>query len=282
MSNDFDRLRQTMSELSEHGGNTDLYDRSVLASRRMTRNRRVSAGLAVAAATVAIAAPVALADARRSAPAPITPATGAPVPTTTMAPPSLPASSSPAVSRAPAGSRSPSAAAADGCPLTAKMLKPGTGISDWSKIECHSPWAIAVPGEGATGGDGVFVFRYSAGRWTEAGQGSSEYCESTMPRDAWRDFALCGNRQASVACPMGSEDIEKAIARSDLTAGLPRKAAGYAGYYCEGKDAFTQARNSQQTVAYRWDSSADTWRVVRVGSCARIAASLGLQDACVD
>jgi hypothetical protein len=215
MSDDFDRLRRTMSELAEHGGSTDLYDRTLHASRRLTRRRNALAGGAVAAAVLALGVPVALAGWDRTAPpppaatplpspppAPPSPSSPSPtIPSPTSPSPTSPSSSSPAPgassrSVTPRGTSKPPA---PGCPVSAATL---LGVADlpagWrikaADITCVQGWADAGPTAPteAEQGDGVILFRYTAGKWKKVTEGSAIECASHgVPESVGRRLSAC-------------------------------------------------------------------------------------------
>jgi hypothetical protein len=194
MSDDFDRLRQAMSDLSEHGGEADLYERTLRTSRRMTRRRNAAVAGAVAAAVLAVAVPVAIVDrdrpasppiAGRPTPSPDRSATPTPdrssTPDRTSKPPRGSISSKPLTPSTTARSSSP----ADGCPVTAATLTEAADLPDGfritaASITCYLGWAegwTKAPTDGQQG-DGITLFRYdrSRAKWTEVAQGSALEC----------------------------------------------------------------------------------------------------------
>ena len=70
MTDDLGPLRQAMSDLSEHGGSTDLYERSLRKSRQSQRRSALAAGVAAAAVVFAIGGTVAWAAGHRPGPLP--------------------------------------------------------------------------------------------------------------------------------------------------------------------------------------------------------------------
>jgi hypothetical protein len=184
MSDDLNRLRATMSELAEHGGSTDLYQRALDGSRRLGRRRAIMSTSAVAVAVLAIATPIALAQKPKAAPLPAAPAVPAPSPS----PASVP-SSDPHSSPSPRSPDSSPSHPANGCPVSASILQKVAGLDagyqiDSSSIACEQNWATA----GVTAptveqqGDGLIFFEYSAttGTWTKKGEGSSVPCGGEM------------------------------------------------------------------------------------------------------
>ncbi len=192
MTDDFGPLRQAMSDLAEHGGSTDMYERALRKSRESQRRAAVATAAAAAAAVFAIGGAVALATA--NGPVPPTPvATRPPTPDATP----TPAATSTAPSAAPtsAAPTSPSSApqASSASPRTsnrprypdcpsAKALEKLVDLpEDWhfvpSSVECWRGWATAGT-EGPSAGDGVFLFRYKTGTgWRFHSEGSGFHCE---------------------------------------------------------------------------------------------------------
>lgn len=183
-------LRQAMSDLAEHGGSTDLYERTLRRSRQMQRRTAVTAGAAVMVAVFAIGGAVTFATANR--PGPSTPvATQAPEPSGTTTPatpstaPSTP-SSSPSSSPKPT-SKPPSTTPTSkrphypDCPSAEKLERLVDLPKDWyfvpSSVECWRTWATARP-DGPNHGDGDYLFHYKAGTgWKYHSQGSAFNCE---------------------------------------------------------------------------------------------------------
>jgi hypothetical protein len=107
-----------------------------------------------------------------------------PVPAPAPAPPS--AASTPAVSpsAAPATSDVPATAAPTrtaGCPSAKTLEKLADLPKDWyfvpSSVKCWKGWAWADP-EGPTPGDGIFLFKDTAGKgWRFHSEGSGYHCE---------------------------------------------------------------------------------------------------------
>lgn len=188
MSDDFDRLRRTMADLSEHGGEADLYDRVLRTSRRMTRRRNAAAAGAVAAAVLAVAVPVVLVDRNRPVSPPIagrpTPDASS-APARTSAPPSSAPASSPPLKTGTSPTTARSSTATDGCPVTAGTLTRAADLPEGyrvtaASITCYQGWAegqLTAPTE-AQQGDGVLLFRYDRGRakWLKVTEGSALEC----------------------------------------------------------------------------------------------------------
>jgi hypothetical protein len=185
MSDDLNRLRQSMSQLAEHGGNTDLHERALQTSRRMDRRRAIASGVAVAVLTIGVS--LALIQRQQSHPTPAdtatapatAPATGTatPGPSTGPTPTSRPTSSSPS---APGRSTS-----GDGCPVSASALDkvadyPVGWKIDAASIRCSRGWAVAgvIAPTPDQQGNGVIVFRYDTGtgKWKKKGEGSDIEC----------------------------------------------------------------------------------------------------------
>ena len=204
MSDDLNVLRRTMAELSEHGGSTDLYDRTLHTSRRLGRRRAAASGAAVAAAVLVIGVPVALADRRQppSLPTATIPAPSpAPSPSSTSAAPVEPKATTPKAQvthretpRDRPSSKSSSAPPdTDGCPVKASALQRAADLPDGyridaSSIRCSKGWALAglIAPSPDMQGDGEYVFEYDpdAGRWKKKGEGSAIRCgEFGIPKN---------------------------------------------------------------------------------------------------
>ncbi|MEV4702269.1 hypothetical protein [Actinoplanes sp. NPDC049316] len=208
MSDDDDLpvLRQAMAGLAEHGGSTDLYDRTVHTSRRLGRRRAIASGGAVAAAVLAIGVPVALAQ-RQQSPA-LPPAT---VPSaSTSAEPSTPApTATPSRTVTPTGttptrretthrpssprtSSPPSRPADTGCPVSAAILEEAADYPAGYRIKpadirCSQGWATAAltAPSPEQQGDGVVIFQYTRATktWKKVGEGSDVQCaDYGMPK----------------------------------------------------------------------------------------------------
>ena len=204
MSDDFDRLRRTMADLSEHGGEADLYDRALRTSRRMTRRRQAAAAGAVAAAVLAVAVPVAIVD--RSVAPPVADQS-TPVPDATLAPapgsasPNSVPPSSPPSRTVTSPSMGRSSTPTDGCPVTAKTLTQAAGSPDgWrvvaASITCYQGWAEGreEASDESQQGDGVSLFRYDRGRakWVKVTEGSALECgEYGVPKQVRSRLPAC-------------------------------------------------------------------------------------------
>ncbi|MET0416069.1 MAG: hypothetical protein ABW022_08615 [Actinoplanes sp.] len=180
MTGEFDRLRGAMTDLAEHGGSPDLYDRALRTSRRLGRRTALAVGSAAVATIVAVATGVALAGSPKAAPPPpiapspsVTPSSPAPEPPTTptTTPPTTRA-------RTPATTKLPR----NGCPVTAATLDRVPGLPDGYRhtpdtVDCWRNWASAW--DRGQEGDGMNLFRYnSTVGWRLHGQGSSFSCAS--------------------------------------------------------------------------------------------------------
>ena len=197
MTEELGPLRQAMSDLAEHGGRTDLYERTLQRSRQQQRRVAVAGSAAVAVAVLAIGGGVAFVAADR--PNPSTPiATGQPAPSATPAPTPTVTPSSPAPSSANPSSTAPSRTAPSSrskppsstptsdrprypdCPSPRTLERLADLPEDWSfpapGVNCWRTWATAKP-EGPNRGDGIFLFRYtSGGGWRYHSQGSAYAC----------------------------------------------------------------------------------------------------------
>ncbi|MBF9132299.1 hypothetical protein I0C86_25615 [Plantactinospora sp. S1510] len=185
MTDDLDPLRRAMGDLAEHGGNADLYERSLATSRRMRRRGTMLNVGATAIAVLGIGAGIAAINGGAPGRGPVVGLSG-PVSTPTLRSPS-PAQSPPASSpptRSPASSASSRAPVSDGCPVRASTLQRVAQLSDGYRIdadsvECWKGWASA----GLTAptpdqqGDGVILFRYDPDRgWRRHSEGSAFDC----------------------------------------------------------------------------------------------------------
>ncbi|MEV6637699.1 hypothetical protein AB0M54_43915 [Actinoplanes sp. NPDC051470] len=176
MTDNLGPLRQAMSDLAEHGGSTDLYERSLHKSRQVQRRVRVAAAAAAAVAVFAIGGAVALVNADRPGPpAPV--ATGKPSPSV------APTSAAPSVTPTPPAPNKTTTSNRPqypDCPSAKTLEKLADLPADWrfrpSQVECWRTWATAVP-EGPDVGDGVFLFKYKAGTgWRLHSEGSGFHC----------------------------------------------------------------------------------------------------------
>ncbi|MCG5446009.1 hypothetical protein NIE79_004573 [Micromonospora sp. NIE79] len=152
MTDDLGPLRQAMSDLSEHGGTTDMYERALRRSRQVQRQRAVTTGAAAVAVMFAIGGTVALATRHR--PDPPTP---------------------PASTRTSDGPQNPT------CPSTRTL---GTLVelpAGWSfdsrAVECVETWAAAdVRRPDASGV--IYLFHYTTGTgWRFQDQGTGWDCK---------------------------------------------------------------------------------------------------------
>jgi hypothetical protein len=177
MTDDLGPLRQAMSDLAEHGGSTDLYERSLHKSRQLQRRTAVATGAAAVAAVFAIGGAVALAAA--GGPGPSTPvATQPPAPSatpTSAAPPSSTSARPPSSTPASRRPKYPD------CPSAKTLEKLVDLPKDWylvpSSVECWRVWATAEP-DGPNRGDGVYLFQYKSGTgWRFHSEGSGYDCD---------------------------------------------------------------------------------------------------------
>jgi hypothetical protein len=188
MTGDFNRLRGAMTDLAEHGGSPDLYERTLHTSHRLRRRNALATGGTAAAVVVAIGTGVALPGTHRPTPPPVAQAPTA-IPTTPPSPaPSSGPSSSSSTSSAPSTSTSPSRPATSatsklsghGCPVTATTLNRVPGLPDGYRItpdtvRCWKDWASGW--DRNQQGDGMYLFRYSPSvGWRIHGQGSAFDC----------------------------------------------------------------------------------------------------------
>ncbi|MCY1136368.1 hypothetical protein OWR29_00035 [Actinoplanes sp. Pm04-4] len=206
MTDDHGRLRRAMADLAEHGGNADMYARTLRKSRQSQRRTRIAATATAAAAVFTIAGAVAYATADRSAPTPPiatysptsspTPTpTPPPTPTHTPSPSLTSTSTAPShtpTSRPPRSSTTTSSPPQSStttsnpprypdCPSAKTLEKLVDLPEDWSfvpsSVKCWQTWATAAP-QGPTPGDGIYLFRYEPGPgWRYHSQGSSYRCQ---------------------------------------------------------------------------------------------------------
>ncbi|MBG0566628.1 hypothetical protein [Actinoplanes aureus] len=186
MTDEFGPLRQAMSDLAEHGGNTDLYERSLRTSRKLQRRTALVVGSAGVAVVFAIGGAVAVATANR--PGPPTPAatqpaapSTAPTSAPSVAPTSAAPSTTPPSSVPPTSSRTSNRPRYPDCPSAKTLEKLADLPKDWrfvpSSVECWKDWATAAP-EGPNLGDGIYLFRYKAGTgWRFHSEGSGFICQ---------------------------------------------------------------------------------------------------------
>ncbi len=197
MNDDLSTLRQSLNDLSEHGGSADLYDRTLRTSRRLGRQRALASGAAVAAAVVAVAVPVGLSGLRQPVPTPVAtapaPAPSAPATTATRPDPPSPSqpsasSSQPSASSSRVPSRKPSSPtdrpSYPACPSAATLARVAELSDGWTfergGVECWRDWATAAPVAPSPElqGDGIHLFRYDSarGRWKQHSEGSGYSC----------------------------------------------------------------------------------------------------------
>ncbi|MGA5304789.1 hypothetical protein ACPCHT_33110 [Nucisporomicrobium flavum] len=198
-------LRQAMAGLAEHGGSTDLYDRTLRTSRRLARRRAIASGGAVAAAVLAIGVPVALAQRQQSPALPpaTVPSVGAttapttPAPTATLSRTVTPTGTTPTrreTAHRPSSPRTSTSSrpAGTGCPVSAATLEKAADYPEGYRIKpadvrCSQGWATAAltaPSPDQQG-DGLVIFKYSpgAGTWKKVGEGSDIRCaDFGMPK----------------------------------------------------------------------------------------------------
>lgn len=151
MSDNLGPLRQALSDLSEHGGSTDLYERSLQKSRK-TQRRATIAGGAAAVVVVAIGGAVAFTVAHR-------PETSAP----------------PAAAPSSAGPEDPD------CPSIEALGNLVELPADWSyasaQVQCAHTWAAADVKRPANG-NVRYLFHYTAAAgWRYHDQGVTWKCK---------------------------------------------------------------------------------------------------------
>ena len=191
MTDDFGPLRQAMSDLAEHGGSTDMYERTLRKSRRAQRRAAFTTASAAAAVVFAIGGAIAVATTDRPGPsAPV--ATEPPAPSATPSPaatstaPSVtPSSPAPRTTRPssvpPSPTRTTNRPTYPDCPSAKTLEKVADLSKGWhfvpSSVQCWRTWATADP-EGPTPGDGLYLFHYRTGKgWQYHSQGSAFDCE---------------------------------------------------------------------------------------------------------
>jgi hypothetical protein len=189
MTDDFTRLRGAMTDLAEHGGSPDLYERALHTSRRLRWRSALATGATAAAGVVAIVTGVALSGRLVPGPTP-PPVAHSPtvIPITPPSPAPTSASPSPSLSTSTSPSRPASERPDDGCPVTAATLDRVPGLPDGYRItpdtvECWKDWATGW--DRNQEGDGMYLFRYSpSGGWRIHGQGSAFDCATLgIPKD---------------------------------------------------------------------------------------------------
>jgi hypothetical protein len=192
MTEEFGPLRQAMSDLAEHGGTTDMYERSLRKSRQSQRRAAFTTVAAAAAVVFAVSGAVAIATANRPAPLPPVasrPPTPSATPTaavTSAAPSAAPTSAAPRTAppsspARPSSPRTSNRPQYPDCPSAKALEKLADLPKDWyfvpSTVECWKGWARATP-DGPDHGDGFYLFRYKAGNgWKYHSQGSAYECQ---------------------------------------------------------------------------------------------------------
>ncbi|MGC5311363.1 hypothetical protein [Micromonospora zamorensis] len=153
MTDNLGPLRQAMSDLSQHGGAADMYERSLRRSRQIQRRRAVTAGVAAAAVVFAIGGTVAFA-ARDQRPDAVTP---------------------------PASARTSDGPQNSDCPSTKTLGAMVELPAGWSfasrEVECVEAWAAADV-DRPDAGSVIYLFHYEAGTgWRYQDQGTGWDCE---------------------------------------------------------------------------------------------------------
>lgn len=187
MNDNLGPLRQAMSDLAEHGGSTDMYERSLRKSQQTQRRARIATGTAAAAVVFAIGGAVAFATANRPNPSmPVATQSPAPSVAPTSATPSV-TPTSPAPSTTPPSSAPPSSTKTSkapqypDCPSAKTLEKLADLPKDWSfvpsSVKCWRTWAWASPKRPGVG-DGIFLFHYQTGTgWRFHSEGSGYACK---------------------------------------------------------------------------------------------------------
>ncbi|MFI5927760.1 hypothetical protein ACIA3K_17445 [Micromonospora sp. NPDC051543] len=151
MTDDLGPLRQAMSDLSEYGGEADMYERALRRSRQSQRRAALATGAAAVAVVVAIGGTVAVATRDRADP---------PLP--------------------PAASGTGDGAQTVDCPSTQVLgdlveLPAGWTFSS-RPVECAQTWA-AVDVERPGAGGLIYLFHYTPGTgWRFQDQGNGWDC----------------------------------------------------------------------------------------------------------
>ncbi|AEV88931.1 hypothetical protein ACWT_7922 [Actinoplanes sp. SE50] len=280
MNDDFTVLRETMDQLSAHGGNADLHDRMLTTSRRITRRNRIVASAAVAVAVVAIATPFTLVATRDSAPGPVV-ATQPSVATTSPSP--APSSGEPLT---PHHHTMVPASPAGGCPVTQQQLIDTVKAYDsrwyqpgdkWRDLECHDGWASAWYVQKVKNSDpGATVFKYDTAtrKWVVIGSGSGDYCTSYLPRGEWSKFRIaCNGVDPAQPCPTGNTETIDAIeagqyadkvASDDVVQELA----------CGGKYAVQRLIDGAKTTfIMQWNPAQHRWHPIAAGPCRTVVRS---------
>jgi hypothetical protein len=152
MTDNLGPLRQAMSDLSEHGGSADLYERSLRKSRQSQRRATLATGAAVAAAVFAIGGTVAFAASHR-----------------------------PDLSAAPAAAPSSAAPGKPDCPSIETLGDLVELPQGWSfastRVQCAETWAAADVKRPA-GGNVRYLFHYTTDTgWRYHEQGTEWACK---------------------------------------------------------------------------------------------------------
>ncbi|MEV1155832.1 hypothetical protein AB0J27_10545 [Micromonospora chokoriensis] len=152
MNDDFGSLRQAMSDLSEHGGTADMYERALHKSRQSQRRTALATGAAAVAVVFAIGGTVALAT--RDRPDPMTP------------PASRPTSAGPQNADCPSAQ------------TLGTLVELPAGWSFASReVECVETWAAADVERPDAGGV-IYLFHYTTGTgWRFHDQGTGWDCK---------------------------------------------------------------------------------------------------------
>ncbi len=150
MTDDLGPLRQALSDLSEHGGTADLYERTLHTSRQSQRRATIAASCAATAVVFAIGGTVTFAATHRPAP---------------PAPPAA----------------APSRPGNPDCPTIATLEDLVELPADWSftpaGVKCVQDWAAADV-KRPTGGNVRYLFHYTtATGWRYNDQGTTWNCK---------------------------------------------------------------------------------------------------------
>ena len=152
MTDDLGPLRQAMSDLSEHGGRADLYERSLRKSRQSQRRTTLASGAAAAAVVFAVGGAVVFATGYQPGP-----------------------SALPAAAPSGAGLENP------GCPSIEALGDLVELPQGWSfastTVQCVETWA-AVDVRRPAGGNIDYLFHYTDGTgWRYQEQGTGWDCQ---------------------------------------------------------------------------------------------------------
>ncbi|MEU7981771.1 hypothetical protein AB0B63_24975 [Micromonospora sp. NPDC049081] len=151
MTDDLGPLRQAMSDLSEHGGSADLYERTLRRSRQTQRRATIATGVAAATVVFAIGGTVAFVAGHR------------------------PDASTPAAAPSGAGPGQPD------CPSVETLGSLVELPPDWSfaspQVQCVQTWATADV-KRPSGGNIRYLFHYTAEvGWRYQDQGAGWDCK---------------------------------------------------------------------------------------------------------